>query len=213
METSTKNVSPRFFAVIPAAGRSARMGTPKLLLRWGDRTLLEHVLEAWRRGGIERRIVVSHRDDRELAALARQAGAEVVIPETPPPEMKFSVQYALEHIAARDKPSENDAWLLAPADMPSLDAEVIRAVCAAAPAHPGKIVAPAHEGRRGHPVLFPWPLAAEVRQLGPEEGINRLLQRHPVLELPVSAATILQDVDTPEDYRRLTGPQAEGREL
>ena len=135
---------------------------------------------------------------------AQQAGAEVVIPEIPPPEMKISVQRALEYIAARDSPSEIDAWLLAPADMPALDAEVIRAVCSAAVEHPGRIIAPVHGGLRGHPVLFPWPIAAEVRQLGHEEGINRLLQRHPVLELPISAATILQDVDTPEDYERLT---------
>jgi CTP:molybdopterin cytidylyltransferase MocA len=32
------------FAIIPAAGRSVRMGQPKLLLPWGQTTLLEHVL-------------------------------------------------------------------------------------------------------------------------------------------------------------------------
>ncbi len=40
------------FALIPAAGKSARMGRPKLTLPLGGRTVLEHVVTALRRGGV-----------------------------------------------------------------------------------------------------------------------------------------------------------------
>ena len=36
---------PRVFAIVPAAGRSRRMGTPKQLLDVGGRTMLAAVLE------------------------------------------------------------------------------------------------------------------------------------------------------------------------
>ena len=41
-------MSTRSFAVVPAAGRSRRMGRPKLLLPWGESTIIQQVLGAWR---------------------------------------------------------------------------------------------------------------------------------------------------------------------
>ena len=44
-----------------------------------------------------------------------------------------------------------------------------------------------------------------MRQWPRGEGINTYLrgQRAATLELPVTSAHVLQDLDTPEDYRRL----------
>ena len=62
-------------------------------------------------------------------------------------------------------------------------------------------------GRRGHPVLFPWPLAAEVDRLAGNEGLNTIVARHSVIEVEVGGAapgaTPFADLDTPEDYQRL----------
>ena len=38
----------RAFAIVPAAGRSTRMGRPKLLLPWSDGSMIESQLRAWR---------------------------------------------------------------------------------------------------------------------------------------------------------------------
>jgi molybdenum cofactor cytidylyltransferase len=193
----------RSFAVVPAAGRSERMGQPKLLLPWRGRTVIEHVLVAWQAGGVERTVVVLHRDDEELAGIAQRMGAEVVAPAVPPPEMKASVRAALAHLESHFGPAPEDAWLLAPADMPTLNHEVIRQLIASANNHPGAILVPTFNGRRGHPVLFRWPMAAEVHCLNDSEGVNALLARHPVAEIPVAEPAVLRDLDTPEDYARL----------
>ncbi len=179
------------------------MGAPKLLLPWGSRTLIEHVLAAWQSAGVERCVVVVHRDDHVLAELAANAGAEVVVPAVPPPDMKASVQAALGHIAQHHAPNAEDVWLLAPADMPALSPAVVHALLAAAVENPNAIVAPTYQGRRGHPVLFRWRLADEVQRLAPDQGVNKLLQRHTVVEIPVPSVGILDDIDTPEDYCRL----------
>ena len=191
------------FAVIPAAGRSQRMGRPKLLLPWGDSTVIEHVLAAWRDSPVHRVVMVVHPDDGELADVARRCQATVVRPEVPPAEMKESVRIALEHVAAEFAPAADDAWLLAPADMPTLDrATIDRLVAAYQTAEPA-IWVPRFEGRRGHPVLFPWPLAAEVGRLGPDEGVRALLDRHPVRTISAVGASVLEDLDTPKQYEQL----------
>jgi molybdenum cofactor cytidylyltransferase len=203
------------FAVIPAAGRSLRMGQPKLLLPWGTSTVLEQVLETWSASRVGRVILVVHPHDAEIVRLGAAAGAHVVQPETAPEEMKVSVQLALDYIS-HFAPSPTDAWLLAPADMPTLSTATIdqlisayESSLAANPAATPRIWAPRCDGRRGHPVLFAWTLRSEVAALGPDEGINTLLSRHDVAYVEASAGAILEDLDTPEDYERLRARQGQ----
>jgi len=207
----------RSFAVVPAAGRSQRMGEPKLLLPWRESTIIEHVLAAWRDSRVDAVVMVVHPEDVRLAELGRKSGARVVQPRVPPAEMKVSVALALAHIAQEFRPDSSDAWLLAPADMPTLSAAVIdglidahRTALSSGEAMAPTIWAPAAAGRRGHPVLFPWSLAAEVEWLGADEGINALVARYPVRTIEAEASAILEDLDTPADYQRLR--QQERRE-
>lgn len=193
------------FAIIPAAGRSRRMGRPKLLLPWRGTTVLEEVLRAWTASRIDHTIVVAHVDDRQVHACCRAAGVDLVVPTPPPAEMKDSVVAGLEYIDARYQPSHRAAWLLAPADMPQLSSGVIDRLIAehACRIDEPAILVPTYDRRRGHPVLLPWPLAAEVARLGDDEGINSLVARRGVVELPCDDPGLLSDIDTPEDYRRL----------
>src|SRR4051794_4581922 len=118
------------FGIVPAAGRSSRMGTPKLLLPWANGTLIEGVLQAWRASRVTCVVAVVHPEDHELARACAGAGAEVVQPSTPPPDMKASVRAALAHLQ-KLKPNPEDAWLVAPADIPGITAERINAMIAA----------------------------------------------------------------------------------
>ncbi len=201
---------PNSFAIVPAAGRSRRMGAPKLLLPWGASTVIEHVLAAWQASRTTHTVVVVHPDDEALAEVCRTSGAEVVVPSEPPPDMKVSVRLALEYVTERYAPHERDAWLLAPADMPTLSTDVINRVLAAYQADRSKIIVPVHAGRHGHPALFPWSLAADVAHLAENEGVNRLLARHPVREVECPAEALAVDLDTPEDYRRGHKDRPEG---
>ncbi|MBI2479660.1 MAG: NTP transferase domain-containing protein, partial [Planctomycetia bacterium] len=112
------SIRHRSFAIVPAAGRSRRMGHDKLLLPWGDSTVIESLLASWRASGVDEIIVVMRQDQTELQSLC--SGATIVTPEIPPPEMKDSVLAALDHIRKAIAPAGSDVWLLAPADMPQL---------------------------------------------------------------------------------------------
>ncbi|MEO0974880.1 MAG: nucleotidyltransferase family protein, partial [Pseudomonadota bacterium] len=60
-------------------------------------------------------------------------------------------------------------------------------------------------GSRGNPVLFPASLARRIREEGGTLGCRRFLDDNPALVQPYAAPNdhFLQDVDTPEDARRL----------
>src|SRR5262245_14413038 len=120
--------TPRYFAIVPAAGNSARMGEPKLLLPLAGAPLITHVLWAWQNSRVDHVIAVIRPGDDRLAETVRAASIEPVIPAAPPPDMKASIQAGLRHIAAQFSPTASDAYLVAPADMPRLSPGVIDAL-------------------------------------------------------------------------------------
>jgi molybdenum cofactor cytidylyltransferase len=173
----------------------------KLLLPWGDSTIIEQVLKAWIDSRVERVVLVTRSDDQPLHdRLPRAAKLELVIPEKNPDDMKQSVLFGLQHLQACS-PSDHDRWLIAPADMPDLRAELINHVIDANGSL-STIVVPTFDGRRGHPISLPWAAAREVAQLGPDEGINRLLDRWSVERVAADPEHYPADIDTQEDYRR-----------
>jgi molybdenum cofactor cytidylyltransferase len=182
------------------------MGQPKLLLPWGNTTLIQHVVSNWKRSRVEHVIVVLHPDDHAIALECR--GAFTTTTEPPPAEMKDSILCGIRTAEDDFKAGPGDVWLVAPADMPNLAPEVIDALldayAASSRTRPEEtcIWATRHNGRRGHPVLLPWSLAPEVGTLAADEGLKTLLGRYPVKYVDVESDGIFVDVDTPDDYER-----------
>ena len=145
------------FAILPAAGRSTRMAEPKLLMPWAGGTVIESVLAAWRASGVSHTVVIVHPDDRQLADLCRTSAVDVVLLDAPTADMKASVVAGLKFVAQRYEPSHTDAWLLCPADMPTIGAATIDRVLGAYRPDDPAIVVPTFQGVRGHPLLLPWP--------------------------------------------------------
>jgi len=181
------------------------MGTPKLLLPWGPAgsTVVERVLAAWRASRVERIVVVTHPDDEQLAKICRAAGADVFAPPTPPADMKASIRYGLEYLAGVARPSDDDAWLAAPADLPLLTPATIDRVIGAYDPARGRAVRPRYGGKFGHPVLWPWRGAALVAGLPEQRGLDALLEQTGFDVVECEADSVGADLDTPEAYRRL----------
>lgn len=196
------------FAVVPAAGLGSRMGRPKLSLPLGGGTVLGRVVAALREGGIDEVLTVVGPHDLGLAALAEAAGASVLrLPEATA-DMRATVEQGLRLLEERFHPRPDDAWLMAPADHPMLDAEAVRRLLAAHAARPShSIFVPVHEGRRGHPTLIAWRHVSGIRAHPAGKGINDYLrsQKEHILEVPAPGAAVLWDLDTPEDYERMQG--------
>ena len=192
-------------AIVPAAGRSARMGRPKLTLPLGGSVLIVRVIEALRGGGVDTIVVVGppagFEGSAELSRTIIEADARLVRPPAPTADMRASIELGLADLEAGPAP---EAVLIAPGDSPGLSADLVGLCLGRARAAPGSIVVPSHAGKRGHPLLLPWRIARTIRDLPEGAGVNALLAAHAesILVFEVPEAGAVADLDTPDDYRR-----------
>ncbi len=195
----------RTFAVVPACGKSTRMGRPKLALPLGDRSVIEHVVAALRSGGVEHVVVVVGPHVPQLIPLAEAAGAHVVPLAEETTDMRGTVEHGLRWLEERFRPRGDDAWFLAPGDHPTLDAAVIATLLRARANHPERsLFLPTFAGRRGHPALIAWKHVAGMRALPAGVGLNVYLRPRADETWEVAATPdVLCDLDTPDDYERL----------
>lgn len=195
-------------AIIAAAGRSTRMGQPKQLLPWGNRTILETVAANLAVAGATPVIcVVGHRAD-EMTAAMRDGPAEVIVnPDYRQGEMLSSYQAGVRYLT-----SNGDTFvgtLLALGDQPHVPVSVLQAVLAQARQTPDSIVMPRFEGRRGHPFYFPHRLWPDLLKLGPDDTLRKIVRGagDAIEYVEVETNAILRDIDTPSDYSQLTSEQ------
>ncbi len=191
------------------------MGEPKLLLDVAGKTVIARVISALREAGVSRTLVVTRPSEAALVLESQRAGAEVLLPPFDPEEMRHSVEWALRDLLEHHSHSglacseeiapPCDGWILVPADHPTLNHKVILQLIAAWSANPQMIAVPVFQGRRGHPTIFPWSTVNEVLALPADQGLNQLLRMNPerVLEVSLTDAQVIEDLDTPADYARL----------
>lgn len=191
----------RIWAVVPAAGMSRRMGRAKQTLRVGGATMIGAVVNTLLMTDVARVVVVTRGDVRDKLCLPEDQRVVVALSDDPDSQMIDSIRLGLSALD-RDEPGERDGVLVVPGDMPAIAIDTHRACVAAFRDDPRRIVIAAHGARRGHPMIFPWALRAELEQL--QDGLRELHVRHPdrVYELCTQDEGALHDVDTPDDYRR-----------
>lgn len=195
-------VSSNVSGVILAAGPSSRFGTdlPKQLWPIEGETLVRRVARRALSSRLaEVVVVVGHRAGQVSAALD---GLQVEVVENP----GFSAGQACSVRAGlRAVGSDASGTLFMPVDQPHLDVDLIDDLIGLFETTGGPIVVPTFEGTRGAPVLFARSLFPELDRLEGDAGGRQLFPLHDdgIVELPLADSTPLQDVDTPEDRRRL----------
>ncbi|MCE9533046.1 MAG: nucleotidyltransferase family protein [Planctomycetes bacterium] len=192
------------YALLPAAGHSTRMGRPKLLLPLGANTVVERVVASVRQAGVANILVVIGPHVPEILPLACQAGADTLLLVLATTDMRQTIEHGLEWIENNWNPSDDDAFLLIPADHPVIEADVVRDMISRFDKQ-RDILIPTFEGQRGHPTLIGWRHVKGIRALPASQGLNAYLRARPeqVFEIPVASGSILLDLDTPEDYEKI----------
>ncbi len=192
-------------ALILAAGESRRMGTAKLLLPFGEKTIIETVIANVLGSQVKKLIVVLGANREKMEERLKNLPLEIVVNPDFASGMLSSVQCGLRAMQPGVK-----AALVFLADQPGIGSAVVDAVVAAYRRTGKGIVLPIYQSRRGHPVLIDMKYRYEVECLDPGIGLRELIRQHPqdTLEVEVDTPGILRDIDNPEDYGRelkLTG--------
>lgn len=198
-------------AVVPAAGASRRMGRPKLLLPYertsGTTTIVHALVAALRAGGASPVLLVTAPGDEELQRIMEEAGCQVAVNPDPDRGMLSSIREGIAALGgARHLQEHGEVLLVAPADLPALRPATVAEVLWRRAAAEAPLAVPTFQGKRGHPLAIAPALLPEIDTLDPAVGLRELLERHAasVLEVPVNDPGAVRDVDTPEDYARLT---------
>ena len=191
----------RFFGLIPAAGRSRRMGQHKLLLPWKDGRVIDAVISAWTDSDVQESVFVVRNDDVELQQAIAGSELRTCVLERETADMKETIQHGLALIKELWNPDSDDACLIAPADLPKFSSQLLNQVANAVDQQK-KIVVPYFGGKSGHPVAFPWLATDAIFHLAPDQGIDALLQNSDLYCLELPASDRVRDIDTPEEYER-----------
>jgi molybdenum cofactor cytidylyltransferase len=196
-------------AVILAAGQSQRMGQPKMLLPWGKTTVLGQVL-----GVFAETLETDWKADKQIIVVTGGARAEVeelvgqlalplsmacvFNPAYATGEMLTSLQVGLAALGP-----EVAAALIGLGDQPQVSLNAARKVLAACEATDARLIIPSFQLRRGHPWLVRRDLWPEILNMRPPATLRDFLNVHAgEITYVQTDATILKDLDTPEDYRR-----------
>jgi molybdenum cofactor cytidylyltransferase len=184
-------------ALVLAAGRSSRMGGPnKLLAEIGGRPLVRMVVEAALASQARPVLVVTgHQRERVEAALA---GLPVTFVHNPNYAEGLGTSLKAG-IAAM--PPEVDGVVICLGDMPQVDADLINRLISAIDPDKGALVAvPTIDGKRGNPVVWSRRFFPDLMAVEGDVGARHLIGRYgeAVVEVPVSGAAALTDIDTPQ---------------
>jgi len=191
-------------AVILAAGKSRRMGRPKMLLPWGDTVVLGHVISVFAAAGLEDILVVTGAVREKIEGIVSEYGKDFPVrtvynEDYQEGEMLSSLKCGLRDLAG----SGARAALIGLGDQPQVQEKTVRLVCESFRLTGSPLVIPSFQMRRGHPWLASRRFWMDLLELHPSQTPRDFLDAHrrDIQYVEVDAPSILADLDTPEDYR------------
>jgi len=189
-------------AVILSGGASSRMGSPKTLLPYQGRPLLEHLLEITVRPEIGARKVVLGADADSIAKVIPLKANEIVINPDWEKGQLSSIQAAVRKI-----PAGTDGMLLFLIDHPLISSALVGELIAQFYKSKKPIVLPVYEGRRGHPVIFSASLYDELLRAPLDTGARAVVWAHKddVEEVRTNEEGCVLNLNDPETLNRAIG--------
>src|SRR3989449_3506069 len=189
--------------VVLAAGRSARMGSPKALLDFLGLPFVVRILEALEALEVKTRVVVLGPDAPRIQPVL--AGHDCMIVENPEPETGpiASLRGALRAL----QPLQPRAVLVWPVDLPHARVTTVERLLETHRRTGSAAVVPTFAERRGHPVIWGSALFGELLESpdATREGARAVLHEHEkeIVAVPVDDPAVIDEVNTPEDSERL----------
>lgn len=184
-------------AVIPAAGRSSRMGRFKPLLPLLGGTVLSRCVRLFKTCGVDRIVVVTGKRAADVAACAMEAGASAVYNPAFERGMYSSVLTGVRALGA-----DVEAFFMLPADIPLVRPETVARLLKEFKRTRPSVLYPRFGGERGHPPLIGAEVIPAISTHNGSGGLRTVLDlfEDRALDLDVADFGITHDLDHPEGY-------------
>ena len=187
--------------LIPAAGASNRMGTPKQLLKWKNTTLLGNAISVAEKLQSPV-IVVLGANLKKIKASINQYPIQVLKNRNWENGLGDSIAFGVNHII-ENLPKVN-AILIMLADQPLINTEYLNTLIDKYKIDEGQIIASSYKNRKqGVPVLFDKVYFEELSKLNDDKGAKMLLQKYAKKVSVINSESMVSDIDTLEDYKHL----------
>lgn len=188
--------------IVLASGMSTRFGARnKLLVPVDGLPLVRRTVSAYLGAGLDPvLVVVGYEADR-----VREALDGLYVVAVPNPEYEQGQSRGLVR-GVRALPAETAAGVIGVGDQPALRPATLRLLVARWRETSAPAVYPLYAGQRGSPTLFDRSLFPELLEVTGDHGGRFVLQRHrdEAVGVEVEDPGEGQDVDTLDDYRRLS---------
>ena len=192
--------------IVLAAGTSSRMGIPKQIIKYRGLPLLQHTINRAATAGLHELVVVLGHEAKAVAeAIKLPASGRIVVNPDYRSGQSSSLRLGLQSLAGGTR-----AAVIFLGDQPDLPVEAITCVLSTYAETGSPVVRAEYRGEPGHPVLLDRSTWEELECASGDRGAVTLLTRRP--ELVVLVAVDLEvpaEVDTPDDFRALTGNDPE----
>jgi molybdenum cofactor cytidylyltransferase len=186
--------------VILAAGQSSRLGSPKQLLRFNEKSLLQHCVEEALQTNIPVIMVVGANSQLIKYELKN---LHITIAENKRWQEGMSTSLQCGLMAAKNLNNETDGIIFMVSDQPFVSATLLNNLLRAQNENSLPIAACGYAGRLGTPVLFHKYFFDELIDLQGDSGAKKLIEKNKNLATEVSFPKGVIDIDTVEDYKDL----------
>jgi len=187
-------------AIVLAAGESKRMGQPKMLLPWGKSTVLQTVISTLQTAGVDDILVITGGKHQQVDMLIGKSAQIVYNENYAQGEMLSSLQVGLAV-----KKDEASAALICLGDQPQVQVRSVQRILQTYKESHAPIIVPSYQMHRGHPWMVGRELWDDILKMRAPKTPRDFLNRHEkdIHYLELDTPTILQDLDTKEDYLNL----------
>jgi len=191
--------------IVLAAGSSSRLGQPKQLLSYQDKSLLENTIEAAKVAAHNVVVVILGGNYQPVAEHIEKTGVRTIFNAAWEEGISSSIRTGLSGLT--EEYNDLDAVVLAVCDQPYMTAGLLQSLIDTANNSDKGIVASSYADTLGTPVLFTSKHFTDLMSLTGQDGAKMLLGKYQdeVVGVPFENGEI--DIDTPEDYNRLISGQ------
>jgi molybdenum cofactor cytidylyltransferase len=187
-------------AIVLAAGISMRMGQQKMLMPWGQTTVIGSIIQTLIEARVDEINVVTGGNETALKAELKMFSIRYIYnPDFANGEMLTSVQVGLKSLG-----DESEAALIVLGDQPQIELNIVREIIDRYNLTPHKIIVPSYQKHRGHPWIVAREFWKEICTLSQPQTLRNFLNTNneKIDYLTVDSPTIIQDIDTQADYLR-----------
>lgn len=185
--------------ILLAAGSSSRMGQPKQLLPWGEKTLIEHQISVLMQLGTPIIVVIGAYSE-QIWPVIEHYPVTVAVNDKWESGMGSSVACGITKVELTE--IEAKGALITLVDQPLIPADHYYSLLENFESGSQQIIASTSaEGWIGVPVLFDKCYFSELKDLHGEKGAKKLIQQYPSRIKTVLFNEIINDIDTLETYQ------------